>query len=137
MLFGLRHPAVVRGDDEQGQVNRADAGDHVFYEIFVARDINYSNVELFATCVGNAQFGKPKIDGDAARLLLRQAVGIGARKRFNERALSVVDVPGGGNNKISRGHACEINDWTLPCRPRELHQRPNRPATKKWCVNPA
>ena len=45
MFLGLRHPAVVRGHHEQGQVDRADAGDHVFHEILVAGHINDAQVK--------------------------------------------------------------------------------------------
>ena len=45
MFLGLRHPAVVRGHHEQGQVNRADAGDHVFHEVLVAGHINDAQVK--------------------------------------------------------------------------------------------
>ena len=40
MLLGLRHPAVVGGHDEQREVDRADARDHIFHEVFVARYIH-------------------------------------------------------------------------------------------------
>ena len=45
MLLGLWHPAVVRGDDEQRQINRADARHHVFHEIFVAGNVDDAELE--------------------------------------------------------------------------------------------
>ncbi len=40
MLFRLRHPAIVGRDDQQRQINRAHARDHILHEIFVARHVN-------------------------------------------------------------------------------------------------
>ena len=45
MLFRLRHPTVVGRNDKEGEVDRADTGDHVLHEIFVARDIDYPDGE--------------------------------------------------------------------------------------------
>ena len=40
MLLGLRHPAIVGRDDQQREVDRADARDHVLHEILVARHVD-------------------------------------------------------------------------------------------------
>ena len=45
MFFGLRHPAVVRRDNDQCQIDRADTRDHVLYEIFVPRHVNDTEQE--------------------------------------------------------------------------------------------
>src|SRR5207302_10895392 len=52
VFLGLRHPAVVGRNDKQCEVNRADAGDHVPHEIFVAWNINNADMKRFATAVG-------------------------------------------------------------------------------------
>ena len=45
MFFRLGHPAVVGRHHEQGEVNGADAGDHVLHEVFVAGNIDDAEVE--------------------------------------------------------------------------------------------
>ena len=40
VLAGLRHHAVVHGDDQHGELPRGDAGDHVVDEAVVAGDID-------------------------------------------------------------------------------------------------
>ena len=40
MLFRLRHPAVIRRDDKQREIDRAYARDHVLHEIFVTGHID-------------------------------------------------------------------------------------------------
>ena len=58
------------------------------------------NVEDSGPGDGKLQVGKAEVDGDSARLLFRQAVGIGAGQRFHERALAVIDVTGGGDDEM-------------------------------------
>src|SRR5262245_16758702 len=45
MLFSLRHPTVVSSDNQKREIDRADAGNHVSYKIFVTRHIDDSDVE--------------------------------------------------------------------------------------------
>ena len=45
MFLGLRHPTVVRGHDEQGEINRPDARHHVLHKILVARHVNDAEME--------------------------------------------------------------------------------------------
>ena len=40
MLLGLRHPTVIRGHDEQGEIDRSQSRDHVADEIFMARNVD-------------------------------------------------------------------------------------------------
>ena len=40
VFAGLRHNAFVGGDDEEGEVDGADAGQHIFDEAFVAGDVD-------------------------------------------------------------------------------------------------
>ena len=40
MLFRLRHPPIVSRDNQQGEVDRSDARDHVLDEVFVARHVD-------------------------------------------------------------------------------------------------
>ena len=45
-----------------------------------------------------ATVGKTDVDGNAARLFFRQAVGVDAGERLDQRGLAVVDVAGGGDD---------------------------------------
>ena len=40
VLLGLRHPALVRGDDEQRDLDRADAREHVLHEADVTGHVD-------------------------------------------------------------------------------------------------
>ncbi len=44
--------------------------------------------------VAERLIGEAEVDGEAALLLLAQAVGVDAGQRLDERGLAVVDVPG-------------------------------------------
>ena len=46
VLLGLRHPAVIRGDDEQREVHRPNARHHVAHEILVTRHIDETQVRV-------------------------------------------------------------------------------------------
>ena len=103
VLLGLRHPAVVRRDDEQRHVHRADARNHVLDEILVPRHIDDAERRCpWRRRPGQREVREAEVDGDAARLFLRQPVGIGAGQGADERALAVIDVPGGGDDEMPR-----------------------------------
>ena len=101
VLAGLGHHAVVRGHYEQHQVDGGDAGDHVFDEFFMAGHIDDGS--------GIAEMGKADVDGQAARLLLLQAIGIDAGERLDQGGLAVIDVTGGAENKMTFAHLCHRN----------------------------
>ena len=44
VFLGLRPPALVRGDDEQDQTDRAHAGEHVRDEALVPRDVDEADL---------------------------------------------------------------------------------------------
>ena len=50
----------------------------------------------------SAQVGEADVDGDAAFLLLFEAVRIDPGQRLDERGLAVIDVPGGSDDDV--GH---------------------------------
>ena len=58
MLFRLGHPAVVGGDNEERQINRPDARDHVAHKILVAGNIDDACVNRLAIRRGEIQFGE-------------------------------------------------------------------------------
>jgi len=102
MLLGLRHPAIVGGHDQESQVDRADAGDHVLDEVLMARHVDdpENKRRRRRRRGGKFQLGKPEIDRDPARFLFRQSIGIGPRQRLDERTLAVIDVSGGSDNVV-------------------------------------
>ena len=51
--------------------------------------------------VGLLEEGEAQVDRDAARLLFRQPVGVGAGERFDQRRLAVIDMTGGADDDVS------------------------------------
>ena len=96
VLARLRHHAVVAGDDEQREVDAGRAGDHRAHEALVPRHVD--DRERAARRAREVRIAER--DGDAARLLLRQAVGVDAGERAHERRLAVIDVPGGAELRV-------------------------------------
>ena len=94
MLDGLRHDAVVRGDDQQHEVDAGRAGQHVVDEALVPGHVDEADGHAFA----GRQIGEAEIDRDAARLLLLQAVGIDAGQRPHQRGLAVIDMARGADD---------------------------------------
>jgi hypothetical protein len=90
MLDGLRHHAVIGGHDHQRVVHIADPRQHVLEEALVARHVDKAD----QLAVRQRHIGKTEIDREAARLLLRQPVGVDAGQRANERRLAMVDMSG-------------------------------------------
>ena len=91
MLAGLRHDAVVGGDHQQHEIDAGRARQHVVHQLLVARHVDEADdLPIRARPVGEAE-----IEGDAARLLFRQAIGIDAGQRAHQRGLAVIDVAGG------------------------------------------
>ena len=57
-----------------------------------------TSTKLIAAPDGSVGVGEAEVDGEAPALLLREAVGVGAGERQDERRLAVVDVAGGGDD---------------------------------------
>ena len=75
VLARLRHHAFVGGDDEQREVDAADAGEHVLDEALVAGHVD--DADLLRRS-GSVQPGEAEVDGHAAVFLFLQAVGVDA-----------------------------------------------------------
>ena len=88
VLVGLRPCAFGCVDDEQEEVDAGGAGHHVPDEALVARDVDHRDVPP----ARQLERRVAEVDGDAALLLLRQAVGVLAGQRPDEPGLAVVDV---------------------------------------------
>ena len=95
-MFGcLRHPAVIGSDNEHDRIDTADAGNHVFNELFVAGNIN--NADRFTG--GQIEPSEAQIDSQAAPLFFRQAVRIYSGKRFDQRRFAVIYMSGSAYDK--------------------------------------
>ena len=80
VLSGLGHDAFVRGDDEEGEVDATDAGEHVLDESLMAGHVDKADVGT----VGQLQPGEPEVDGHAPGLLFFETVRVDARQRLNQ-----------------------------------------------------
>ena len=94
VLLGLRHHAVVGGDDEQHEIDAVRAGEHVADEALVPRHVD----DAGGAPVAEIEVRESEIDRDAALALLLQPVGVDAGERLDQRRLAVVDVAGGAED---------------------------------------
>src|SRR5439155_1443039 len=69
------------------------------------------------------ELGEAEIDRDAALLLLFQPVGVGARQRFDERGLAVIDVSGGTDDEMHQARCTRIAGSKRPRRSGAIHER--------------
>ena len=92
MLPRLRHYAVVRGNDQHGQVNGADAGHHGLDEALVPGHVDDRGLI--------PQKGKAEFNGNPPRPLFRGLVGIHAGQGLDQQGFAVVDVPSRANNSV-------------------------------------
>jgi hypothetical protein len=93
VLLGLRHDALVGGDDEKGHVDPRGTGEHVLDEPFVTGDIHHAGLEVYA----QGERREAQIDRDAAPLFFLPAIGVHAREGLHQRGLAVVDMAGGAD----------------------------------------
>ena len=103
MLARLGHHALVGRDHEHDEVDAAHSGQHVLDEALVAGHVH----DLDGGTTRLLEEGEAEVDGDPARFLLGQAVGVGAGQRLDERGLAVVDVPGRSHDHVL--HAREMS----------------------------
>src|SRR5207249_10091949 len=104
MLFSLRHPAVVSGNNHKREIDRADTRNHVSNKIFVTGYIDDSNVEPLFVRPGKSQLCETEIDCDLPLLFLGQPIRINSRERFDKRAFAVIDVTGSRENEMFLCH---------------------------------
>src|SRR5205823_11029723 len=84
----LRLDRLVRCHCQQHQVNAAHAGQHVFYEPLVPWNVNKADLQPAA----EIKMRKSEVDGDAAPLLLLEAVRINPGERTYQRRLAMINV---------------------------------------------
>ena len=103
VLLALGLPTLGGRDDEDARVDRADAGQHVAEEAHVSRNVDDGHPAP-ARQRGRRE---TQIDGEAAGLLLGEAIGVGAGERAHQGRLAVVDVAGGGEDVHQGADASE------------------------------
>ncbi len=99
MFAGLRHDAVIGGDNQHDEIDARRPGQHRMHELLVPRHVDKAQYILFVA--GQRQIGKAEIDGNAPRLFLFQPVRIHLCKRAHQRGLAMVDMP-----RRSNDHGC-------------------------------
>ena len=104
MLDGLGHDAVVRGDDEQGGVDRAHAGEHVADEVDMPRNV-YEAKQTIVSVRFISLVGEAEIDRQAPFFLLRKRVGIDSGQIAHEQGLAMIDMTRGGNRQRAQSQA--------------------------------
>ena len=90
VLAGLRHDTFVSRDHQDGSIDAADAGEHIFNKITVTRNINDADLPGFRQ-------GKPaetKVDRHLAFLLLLETIGVGTSESSHEGGFSMVHMTG-------------------------------------------
>src|ERR1700744_5083933 len=103
MLARLWHDAVVGRDHHERKIDAGGAGQHGVDEFLVAGHVD----EAQHRAIRRRQIGKAKLDGDAARLLFLETIGVDAGQRANQRCLTVVDVAGGADDHAATfGKGC-------------------------------
>ena len=108
MFYGLGHDAVVGGDGKEHEVDAVGAGEHVFNEAFVARDIHDTRPRT----ARKIKMGKPQINRDAALLFFLQPVRVLCGQRFDQAGLPVIDVAGGADDVRHRS-ILDLRFWIL------------------------
>ena len=89
MFHGLGLDPLVRPDTQEEIINAADAGQEVFQEAFMPRNVNEPQLN-----VGRPEMGEAQINGDFARLLLGEAIAVNPRERLQQSGFAVVHVSG-------------------------------------------
>src|SRR5262245_11191127 len=90
MLARLRHHALVGGHHEQGGVDAAHAGQHVFDEVAMARHVDHPD----RLAAWQIEPGEAQVDGHLALTLFLKPVRVGAGQGLDEGRFSVIYVAG-------------------------------------------
>ncbi|MNI63124.1 hypothetical protein D3C73_1184720 [compost metagenome] len=108
MLTGLWHHPIVGGDHQQCGIDAGGTGHHGVHEAFVAGHIDEAQRDRRACAqrVCNRDIGIAQFNGDAARALFLQAIGLDAGQCPHQACLAMVDMSGGTDD-----HACRVLHW--------------------------
>ncbi len=135
MLDGLRHDAVVGGNDQDGQVDPRHPRHHGAHEPLVAGHVDDAHAEIVAQEAG----GEAQLDGEAPLLLLFQAVGLAARQHLDQPRLPVVHVARGADHHQHLGmdvglqqprRVGVVSRHVSSCRPCRFSRRSPRTKTR-------
>ena len=118
MFARLRHHPIIAGHHQQRVIDTADTGQHVGQKLFVT---GYVDKPQYPP-VGLRPVGVAQIDCHPARFLFRQAIGVDAGYRLQQRGFAVINVSGGGNNHLSN---ISINRVSSSRQRRSSHRRPS------------
>ena len=101
MLGGLRLDAIIRSDHQHDAIDATSAGKHIAHEGMVAGNVDQAELGLLML---KTHRRKTQVDGDAAALLFRKPVSVGARQAKDKRCLSMIYMA--GRAKDNRSHLC-------------------------------
>src|ERR1700733_13841146 len=128
VFHGLWLDAFLGGDDQQDRSDTPGPGEHVVNKQAVTRHIDKADSERSSVARRSIEKGKAEIDGNAAALLFRQAIGIDPSECSNESGLAVIDMPCRSNHyRFGRcGHATDGLRRFAGAAKRGLHRIPVR-----------
>jgi hypothetical protein len=86
--------AIVGRNDQQGEFNGIDAGQHVAHEALMPWHID----ETCGDRAAKIGIGEADVDGQTATLLLIQPIGIDARQCAHQAGLAMVDMSCSGDD---------------------------------------
>ena len=118
MLARLRHHPIIAGHHQQRVIDTANAGQHIGQKLFVTGDVDKTQHPP----VGLRPVGVAEVDSHPARFLFRQAIGVDAGNRLQQRGFAVVNVAGSGNNHLNN---ISINRVSSSRQRRSSHRRPS------------
>ena len=120
MLARLRHHPLVGGDDQQDEVDAADARQHVLHEALVARARRRCRASARRA---SSRWAKPRsMVMPRAFSSLRRSVSMPV-SAWTRRRLAVVDVAGGADDDVAHGGRTR----RAPSRAAASERRPRRP----------
>ncbi len=104
MLAGLRHHPVIGGHHQNHEVDAGSAGQHGVDQALMTGHVD----EADRPALGPRPMGKAQLDGDAARLLFLEPIGIDPGQRPHQRRLAMVDMARGADDHAA---ACGTVNW--------------------------
>jgi len=88
VLTRLGHDPIVRGNDQEGEIDPAGTRHHGVNQPLVAGHIDVSQY----IAAGERRVGVAELDGDAAFPLLLEPIGIDTRERAHQARLAMIDM---------------------------------------------
>ncbi len=123
VLAGLGLDGFVGRNHQQHQIDAADSRQHVAHKALVAGNVHETHANWLALRAGEIEVGEADVDGDAAPLLLFQAIRVGAGKRAHQGALAVVNVARGADDDGLHRNSVPNLSWNSSAPESESHNR--------------